>query len=115
MPSPKQLSLVVAVALLALTPFQPIGAQSATPAPPDPPAPHFWAKSYGGTGDDQAYAVAATSDGGYVVAGTTQSFGTLTYDAWVLKLDGSGHVNWQKTYGGGGYDFALAAAPTGEP
>ena len=47
-----------------------------------------------------AYSIQQTSDGGYIVAGVTDSFGAGDYDAWVLKLDGNGNVQWQKTYGG---------------
>jgi hypothetical protein len=113
MASPKQLSLVLLVVLLALTPFQAMGAASATPS--SPPAPHFWAKTYGGSGSDSVYAVAPTSDGlGYVVAGSTSSFGAGSGDAWVLKLDGSGNITWQKTYGGSGSDAVYAVAPTSD-
>ena len=61
-----------------------------------------WMKTYGGAGDDYANAVQQTSDGGYIVAGSTNSFHTGAEDAWVLKLAGSGDVQWQKTYGGAG-------------
>jgi len=72
-----------------------------------------WQKTYGGTDDDWANAVVPTSDGGYIVAGATCSFGTAgACDFWVLRLDGSGNVMWQKTYGGAGYDYAFAIAPT---
>jgi uncharacterized delta-60 repeat protein len=71
-----------------------------------------WQKTYGGTGEDEARAIAPTSDGGYVVAGWTKSFGAGSKDVWVLKLDGQGNVQWQKTYGGTGEDEARAIAPT---
>jgi hypothetical protein len=67
-----------------------------------------WQKTYGGTGDDVAYAITPTSDGGYVVTGWTLSFGAGLGDVWVLKLDGQGNVQWQKTYGGKGRDEARA-------
>ena len=61
---------------------------------------------------DYAYSIQQTSDGGYIVAGVT---GLLVQDgdAWVLKLDGSGNVQWQKTYGGTGWDYA--ATPSSRP
>jgi hypothetical protein len=58
-----------------------------------------WQKTYGGYGSDHAYSIQQTSDGGYVAAGESESFGAGSSDAWVLKLDGSGNVQWQKTYG----------------
>lgn len=48
-----------------------------------------WQKTYGGAADDSAYNVLLTDDGGYLVVGTTVSFGTST-NAWVLKLDSAG-------------------------
>ena len=59
-----------------------------------------WQKTYGGTAGDEGYSVQQTSDGGYIVAGGTRSFGEGNYDIWLLKLDGGGDIVWQKTYGG---------------
>ncbi len=65
-----------------------------------------WMKSFGGYGQDTAYAVCDT-DSGYVVAGYTYSFGAGSSDCWVLKLDKiTGDVIWEKTYGGSGKDMA---------
>jgi hypothetical protein len=47
-----------------------------------------------------ANVIRVTSDGGYIVAGYTSSFGAVAMDVWVLKLDGQGNIQWQKTYGG---------------
>ena len=66
-----------------------------------------WQKTYGGPRWDRAWSVQQTSDGGYIVAGFTQSFGAGGQDFWVLKLDASGNVEWQKTYGGPADDRAL--------
>jgi uncharacterized delta-60 repeat protein len=72
-----------------------------------------WQKTYGGTDRDEAYAIALTSDGGYVMAGMTRSFGDVAGDVWVLKLDRFGNVQWQKRYGRDYYtDYAYAIAPT---
>jgi predicted secreted protein len=61
----------------------------------------FWAKAYGPTGNlnDEAYSIQRTKDGGFIVAGYMTIFGTNT-DAWVLKLDPDGNVQWQKVFGG---------------
>lgn len=66
-----------------------------------------WQKCLGGTGYDYAYSIKTTSDGGYIVAGDVSSNdGDVTgnhsasYDYWIVKLDGSGTIQWQKTYGG---------------
>jgi uncharacterized delta-60 repeat protein len=73
-----------------------------------------WQKTYGGTGDDEAYCVKQTSDGGYIAAGTTNSFGTLDYDAWVLRLNSAGGVVWAKSYGGSNFDIAYSIQNTSD-
>jgi hypothetical protein len=66
-----------------------------------------WQKTYGGSGDDEAISLVAIADDGFAVAGWTTSFSAgHDADAWVLKLDASGTVLWQKTYGGDNYDVA---------
>ena len=51
-----------------------------------------WQYRYGGEKSDQAYSVVQTGDGGYIVAGETDSFGDEYHDFWVLKLSSSGAV-----------------------
>lgn len=63
-----------------------------------------WQKTYGGQFWDGSVAVQETSDGGYVVGGSTNSFGAGDRDVWVLKLNSDGTVAWEKTYGGSGYE-----------
>lgn len=61
-----------------------------------------WAKTYGGTNEDKANAIQATADGGFIIAGTTQSFGLGAqngYNAfYVIKIDFNGNISWTKTY-----------------
>jgi len=73
-----------------------------------------WQKTYGGRGTEKCSAdpIVQTSDGGYVVTGYTASFGAGHSDVWVLKLDENGAVQWQKTYGGAGYEEAHAMRQT---
>jgi len=73
-----------------------------------------WQKTYGGRKGDEAWAIRQTSDGGYVVAGETESFGVGESDVWVLKLDGNGTVQWQKTYGGREWDEAESIQQTSD-
>ena len=75
-----------------------------------------WQKTYGGSNDDNAGSIQPTSDGGYIVAGSSDSFGSglYDYDFWVLKLDSSGNVVWQKTYGGAAEDRAGSIRQTSE-
>jgi hypothetical protein len=51
-----------------------------------------WAKTYGGTNSDLAYSVQQTSDGGYIVAGGTSSFGAGNYDIFLIKTDADGNI-----------------------
>ncbi|MGA8848958.1 MAG: hypothetical protein WB564_03940 [Dehalococcoidia bacterium] len=71
-----------------------------------------WQKTYGGTDYDEAYSIQQTQEGGYIVAGWTESFGAGDYDFWVLKLDKDGNVAWQKTYVGAGDDHAFSIQQT---
>jgi hypothetical protein len=71
-----------------------------------------WAKAYGGPEDDYAKSIQQTFDGGYIVAGNTRSFGAGAQDFWVLKLDGSGNLQWQKTYGRKNDDWANSIQQT---
>jgi len=59
-----------------------------------------WQKTYGGSASDVPQSIQQTVDGGYIVAGHSESFGAGEDDAWALKLDSAGNVEWQKTYGG---------------
>ena len=71
-----------------------------------------WQKLFGGSDIDNAFAVQQTNDNGYIVAGFTKSIdGDILgnhgdYDAWVLKLNSSGELQWQKCYGGSGREEA---------
>lgn len=77
-----------------------------------------WQKSFGGSGVDEAFSLKQTTDGGYIVAGTTNSTdGNITqshgqFDMWVIKLTSSGTLAWQRTYGGSMSDEALSIAQT---
>lgn len=73
-----------------------------------------WARAYGGNGDEWANSIQQTVDGGYIVAGYTESFGAGNTDFWVLKLSFTGAVEWQRTYGGGGDEEALAIQQTSD-
>jgi uncharacterized delta-60 repeat protein len=73
-----------------------------------------WQKAYGGGQMDYAYSIQQTSDGGYIVAGATDSFGAGYYDFWVLKLKSDGTIFWQKIYGGTNNDWAYSIQQTSD-
>ena len=59
-----------------------------------------WAWRYGGDLEERARSIIQTSDGGYLVAGSSRSFGAGSQDIWLLKLNAQGQVEWQRCYGG---------------
>ena len=69
-----------------------------------------WSKTYGGSADDRATKIINTSEGGFAVLGYSRSNdGDVTensgfYDYWLLKLDNSGNLQWNKCYGFEGHD-----------
>jgi uncharacterized delta-60 repeat protein len=74
----------------------------------------IWAKTYGGTYSDYAYSVQQTSDGGYIVAGYTASFGAGDNDFFLVKTDVNGNIIWAKTYGGTNWDYAYSVQQTSD-
>jgi hypothetical protein len=80
--------------------------------PDSPRATSTWARTYGGSGNDSANSIVKTNDGGYIVAGSTNSFGAGSNDALVIKIDAVGAVKWQKANGSGGFDGAAQVITT---
>jgi len=64
----------------------------------------LWTKTYGGTDYDGIYSICQTTDGNFLLCGTTRSFGFGSYDYYVIKINPSGDVIWQKNYGGTGME-----------
>jgi len=59
-----------------------------------------WAGEYGGSEDDGGRSVQQTSDGGFIIAGSTQSFGAGGSDVYLVKTDSQGLEEWSSTFGG---------------
>jgi Secretion system C-terminal sorting domain len=79
-----------------------------------------WQKTLGGGSNDIAYAVRQAKDGGYMVAGGSSSSGGMVggshggFDYWLVKLDDTGGIKWQKCYGGSSNEFALSLQQTAD-
>jgi predicted secreted protein len=73
-----------------------------------------WNTTYGGTESDVAAALICTSDGGYALAGETSSYGNGETDFWLIKVDSSGNVQWNRTFGGQTDDVATCVIQTSD-
>jgi uncharacterized delta-60 repeat protein len=73
-----------------------------------------WSRAIGGTNNDEAYSIQQTSDGGYIVAGVTRSFGAGNYDALIIKLNSSGNIQWSRAIGGTNADEARSIQQTSD-
>jgi hypothetical protein len=74
----------------------------------------MWNRTYGGEDYDYACALVEASDGGYILAGTTCSFGAGNWDVWLIKTDAYGIMEWNQTYGGAGEETAFSLVPTSD-
>lgn len=78
-----------------------------------------WKKVLGGSGNDYGYTLTKTPDGGYLAAGRTSSNNNGDVgptkgglDMWVVKLNATGAITWQKTFGGNADELAITSAAT---
>jgi hypothetical protein len=78
-----------------------------------------WQKTYGGSDYDEATSIQKTQEGGYITCGWSRSpnNGNVTgnhgdYDFWIVKLDSTGNLKWQKSLGGSAADIAYSIEQT---
>ncbi|MDD5529195.1 MAG: T9SS type A sorting domain-containing protein [bacterium] len=67
-----------------------------------------WTRTFGGSEDDRGYSVLQTSDGGFIVAGITFSYGAGVRDVYVIRVNFAGDTLWTKTYGGTNDDICYS-------
>ena len=90
-----------------------------TPASSQAPAIQ-WQKNYGGSFGEQGISIQQTTDGGYIMIGTTVSSDidiTLNHglsDCWVIKSNSTGNIEWQKIYGGTNYETGFCIRQTAD-
>jgi len=73
----------------------------------------LWSKTFGGTGDDYAKSIIQTVDGGYILLGSTNSFGAGNYDYYLIKTNSTGDLQWSYTYGGISFDYGFSVSSVG--
>ncbi|MCW3101828.1 MAG: hypothetical protein JWO09_268 [Bacteroidetes bacterium] len=73
-----------------------------------------WTKTYGGTNWDFGYSAQQTTDGGYILAGSTYSFGNGNSDMYLIKTNATGDTTWTKTFGGSNDDEARCVKQTSD-
>ena len=86
---PLFLSCIVLFVLISFPLINSVGASSL-----------MWSQTYGGADKDASTSLVQTADGGYALVGFTHSFGNGDIDAWLIKTDEAGNMEWNKTIGG---------------
>jgi len=74
----------------------------------------LWAKSYGGPKYDQAFAVVQAPQEGFIMTGSTVSFGKGARNLWIVRIDASGKILWQKVIGLSGVQDGQAIIRTND-
>jgi hypothetical protein len=80
----------------------------------DPNGNSQWQKAFGGSDYDHGWSAQQTADGGYIIAGVTESFGAGRRDAYLIKTDPNGNSQWEKTFGGSDWDWAYSVQQTSD-
>ena len=71
-------------------------------------------KTFGGANFDLGYSVQPTSDGGYIITGSTESYGNGDADVYLVKTDANGDSLWTKTFGGASQDYGSSLQLTSD-
>jgi hypothetical protein len=99
----KYISILAGVAICAALAPESIWAQQVA-----------WDRTFGGADFDVARSVQQTSDGGYILAGHTDSYGVGEGDAWLIKTNSEGVKLWDRTYGGADFEEAFSVQQTSD-
>jgi len=74
----------------------------------------LWTQTYGGSDREIAGDIQQTADGGYIITGSTMSFGAGQYDVYLIKTDVSGLEQWSRTFGGNEYEMGRSVQITAD-
>jgi hypothetical protein len=74
----------------------------------------LWTKTYGGFYNDGSEWIECTTDSGYIVAGTSNSYGSGSSDIWVVRINENGDTTWTQTYGGVNGDKSWSVIQTND-
>ena len=74
----------------------------------------LWEKTIGGSDSDMGNCVQQTSDGGYIILGSTYSYGAGNEDVYLIKTDPNGNTLWERTFGSSEWDFATSIQQTSD-
>lgn len=80
----------------------------------DPLGRELWNRTFGGAGDDWISSLYAAGDGGYLLVGETDSFGSEGRDLWLIRTDPLGREVWNRTFGGKGDDVGRSITGTAD-
>jgi hypothetical protein len=73
-----------------------------------------WNRTFGGSDGDYGKSLQQTSDGAYTITGTTYSYGAGFSDVWLIRTNSSGSEQWNRTFGGSGWDNGHSVNQTSE-
>ncbi len=74
----------------------------------------IWEKTFGGSGYEFGYSVQQTLDDGFIISGSSDSFGVGSSDVYLIKTDATGNKIWDKTFGRSGYDNGVSIRETSD-